>query len=136
MSNSSGALAEASFASLTTEWAEYRTTIKPSQSAADVHNTFRVSVAGADASSVYFALFSLFPPTFKGRENGMRIDIAETIAGTQPSIWRFPGGNNLEGQTPGTRWRWNATLGPLSERPGRMGDWSTSPARSSPRRAN
>lgn len=36
-------------------------------------------------------MFSLFPPTFKGRENGMRIDLAEAMAGTKPSVWRFPG---------------------------------------------
>ncbi|KAJ6604947.1 glycoside hydrolase superfamily [Mycena sp. CBHHK59/15] len=68
-------------------------------------------------------MFSLFPPTFRGRENGMRIDLAEAIAGTQPSIWRFPGGNNIEGNSIDTRWKWNETLGPIENRPGRVGDW-------------
>ncbi len=26
----------------------------------------------------------------------MRLDLAEAMAATRPSIWRFPGGNNLE----------------------------------------
>ena len=30
----------------------------------------------------------------------------------------------LQGQTVDTRWQWNATVGPLVDRPGRVGDWS------------
>jgi alpha-N-arabinofuranosidase len=105
------------------DWQEYRATVTPKQSASDVFNSFRLTVTGGEGS-VYFAMFSLFPPTFKDRPNGMRIDIAQTIAEVEPSIWRFPGGNNLEGQTPGTRWKWNETIGPLVDRPGRMGDWT------------
>ncbi len=41
-------------------------------------NLFGISVQGeGDATALRFAMLSLFPPTFKGRENGMRIDIAE-----------------------------------------------------------
>lgn len=28
-----------------------------------------------------------------------------------------------QGQTASTRWQWNATVGPLLDRPGRVGDW-------------
>jgi hypothetical protein len=37
-----------------------------------------VTVDGASASgqTIFFSLFSLFPPTFKNRPNGMRMDIA------------------------------------------------------------
>ncbi|KAF9011202.1 glycoside hydrolase superfamily [Cyathus striatus] len=73
-----------------------------------------------------FGLFSLFPPTFRGRENGMRIDLAEALAATRPSVWRFPGGNNLEGQSFAERWKWNETIGPLENRPGRTADWGYS----------
>ena len=31
----------------------------------------------AAGETIHLAMFSLFPPTYKGRENGMRIDIAE-----------------------------------------------------------
>ncbi|KAF7797072.1 hypothetical protein EIP86_008264 [Pleurotus ostreatoroseus] len=68
-------------------------------------------------------MFSLFPPTFKNRPNGMRVDIAETLVEMGPKFFRFPGGNNLEGQTTATRWQWNATVGSLLDRPGRVGDW-------------
>ena len=38
-----------------------------------------VTLDGAQAAgeTIHFAMLSLFPPTYKGRENGMRIDIAE-----------------------------------------------------------
>lgn len=35
------------------------------------------------------------------RPNGLRVDIAQAMADLQPSTFRFPGGNNLEGQTVG-----------------------------------
>jgi alpha-N-arabinofuranosidase len=70
-------------------------------------------------------LFTLFPPTFKNRVNGMRIDIAETMAGTTPRVWRFPGGNNVEGLEFNERWKWNETIGPLENRPGRFANWGT-----------
>ncbi|KAH9941309.1 glycoside hydrolase family 51 protein [Epithele typhae] len=107
-----------------TTWKEVTVTLKPSASASDLQNTFFVSLDGAAASgqTVNFAMFSLFPPTFKGRKNGMRMDIAQALADMGPRFFRFPGGNNL-GQSFAQRWQWNATVGPLTERPGRLGDW-------------
>jgi hypothetical protein len=35
---------------------------------------------GAKEGSLDFNLISLFPPTYKNRKNGLRIDIAETLA--------------------------------------------------------
>ncbi|KAK0502281.1 glycoside hydrolase family 51 protein [Armillaria luteobubalina] len=95
-------------------------------------NVFVVTTDGAVVSglTINFAMFSLFPPTFSNRPNGMRIDIAETLQAMKPSFFRFPGGNNL-GQNTASRWVWNATLGHLVDRPvtalifaaGRSGDW-------------
>ncbi|KAK0440615.1 glycoside hydrolase family 51 protein [Armillaria borealis] len=89
-----------------------------------IDNIFVVTTDGASASglTINFAMFSLFPPTFNNRQNGMRIDIAETLQAMKPSFFRFPGGNNL-GQNTVSRWVWNATLGHLVDRPGRLGDW-------------
>ena len=36
---------------------------------------------------------------------------------------RFPGGNNLEGNTIANRWKWNETIGPLKDRPGHATTW-------------
>ncbi len=62
---------------------------------------------------------SLFPPTFKGRENGMRPDLAHMLADMQPKFMRFPGGCFVEGQqSPDNAFRWERTIGPIEERPG------------------
>ncbi|KZT66565.1 glycoside hydrolase family 51 protein [Daedalea quercina L-15889] len=107
-----------------TSWANVFLTLTPSSSATNTNNSFFVTVNGSEAAgeTINFALFSLFPPTYKDRPNGMRIDIAETLAGMKPAFFRFPGGNNL-GESFDTRWQWNATVGSLLDRPGRVGDW-------------
>ncbi|CAG8219187.1 unnamed protein product [Penicillium nalgiovense] len=85
------------------------------------HLTFDGSkVAG---SSLNFGLIQLFPPTFKGRENGLRDDIATFLDEVNPAFLRFPGGNNIEGLQVDSRWKWNTTIGPVVERPGRESDW-------------
>ncbi|KAJ7255213.1 glycoside hydrolase family 51 protein [Mycena rebaudengoi] len=107
-------------------WTHVSVKLTPTQTAPSTTNNFTVTVSGHGITSgleVHFALLSLFPPTFKGRANGLRADIAETLAEMRPTFFRFPGGNNLEGQTTDTRWRWRDTVGPLTSRPGRQGDW-------------
>ncbi|KAH9831153.1 glycoside hydrolase family 51 protein [Rhodofomes roseus] len=108
-----------------TSWANIFLTLTPSSSASNTNNSFFVAVNGSEAAgkTIDFAMFSLFPPTYKNRPNGMRIDIAETLAAMKPAFFRFPGGNNIEGQSFDTRWQWNATVGSLLDRPGRVGDW-------------
>ncbi|KAJ6454677.1 glycoside hydrolase family 51 protein [Mycena sanguinolenta] len=110
-------------------WTQISTVLTPRQTPPSTANSFTVTVEYGTGSApavleIHFALLSLFPPTFKGRVNGMRADIAETLAEMRPAFWRFPGGNNLEGQTTATRWQWRNTVGPLTERPGRIGDWT------------
>lgn len=80
------------------EWKKFTFEFRPTKSALNDDNVFSVVVDGKAAASkiIHFGMFSLFPPTFRGRENGMRIDLAEALAATKPSLWRFPGGNNLE----------------------------------------
>jgi alpha-L-arabinofuranosidase len=111
--------------SVSTSWKKVSFTLSPTVSAQDISNTFRITLNGADAkgATLFFGLFSLFPPTFLGRPNGMRIDLAQALAGTNPGVWRFPGGNNLEGLAWDQRWKWNETIGPLEDRPGRSADW-------------
>ncbi|KAK0452998.1 glycoside hydrolase family 51 protein [Desarmillaria tabescens] len=107
-----------------TSWKQVFVTLTSDTTPDSTDNVFVVTTDGATASglTINFAMFSLFPPTFNNRPNGMRIDIAETLQAMKPSFFRFPGGNNL-GQNTATRWVWNATLGPLVDRPGRSGDW-------------
>ncbi|EGN92532.1 glycoside hydrolase family 51 protein [Serpula lacrymans var. lacrymans S7.3] len=107
-----------------TAWEQVAVSLKPSTSPTSTANNFTITVDGVSAAgqTIDFAMLSLFPPTFKNRANGLRIDIANTLYEMKPSFFRLPGGNNL-GQTTATRWQWNATVGALVDRPGRMGDW-------------
>ncbi|KAI0795426.1 glycoside hydrolase [Abortiporus biennis] len=106
------------------KWSQVQVKFKPSATTISTNNNFFLTVDGASwgGQTVHFALLSLFPPTFNNRPNGMRVDIAEALIEMAPSFFRFPGGNNV-GQTVDTRWQWNATVGPLLNRPGRVGDW-------------
>ncbi|KAF9561401.1 arabinofuranosidase [Agrocybe pediades] len=108
-----------------TTWKQVKVTLNTKITPGTTANMFAITVDGSSAAGekINFAMFSLFPPTFKNRENGMRVDIASALAEMGPSFFRLPGGNNLEGQTTATRWQWNATVGPLLDRPGRFGDW-------------
>lgn len=66
-----------------TKWLQLNATLQAKSGPSDDNNVFCVTLDGADAANqtINFSLFSLFPPTYKGRENGMRIDIAEVGVG-------------------------------------------------------
>lgn len=68
-----------------TNWTQLNATLTPISSGPDTNNTFAVTVDGTAASgeTINFAMLSLFPPTYKGRVNGMRMDIAE-VSGWKP----------------------------------------------------
>ncbi|EIW76868.1 glycoside hydrolase family 51 protein [Coniophora puteana RWD-64-598 SS2] len=108
-----------------TTWTQVYAQLTPSTSPSSTANNFTVTFdSSAAGNTINFAMFLLFPPTFKDRANGMRIDVAEVLYSMKPSFFRLPGGNNLEGQSAATRWIWNNTVGDLVDRPGRVGDWS------------
>ena len=68
---------------------------------------------------VQIDMVSLFPPTFKNRENGMRPDLANMLWQMHPKFMRFPGGCFVEGQeSPDNAFRWERTIGPIEEREG------------------
>lgn len=75
-------------------------------------------------------MVSLFPPTFKNRENGMRPQLAQMLVDLHPKFLRFPGGCFVEGQhAPENAYHWQRTVGPIEKRPGHMnanwGFWVT-----------
>ena len=71
--------------------------------------------------TVLLDVVSLFPPTFKGRENGCRIDLAEKLQALHPAFMRFPGGCYVEGNfKPENAYHWERTVGPIENRPGHM----------------
>ncbi|KAL7650490.1 hypothetical protein ACMYSQ_010272 [Aspergillus niger] len=112
-------------ASTRSNFTYYETSFSSSVSA-DAHNVWqlRFDASKVAGSSLNFGLVQLFPPTYNSRYNGLRDDVASFLADIKPSFLRFPGGNNLEGATPSDRWKWNETIGPVVDRPGREGDWT------------
>jgi alpha-N-arabinofuranosidase len=106
---------------LTDVWKKYTVKMKTGdiQPTADARFVLSTSSPG----TIWFSLVSLFPPTYKNRPNGMRVDIMEKLAAMNPSILRFPGGNFLEGFNVENRFDWKKTLGPLEDRPGHQGPW-------------
>ncbi|KAL2111019.1 hypothetical protein VUR80DRAFT_376 [Thermomyces stellatus] len=107
------------------EWVEHEVELVPEVDAPNVNNTFAITFdsEGATDGSLDFNLISLFPPTYKGRKNGMRIDIAEALEGMHPTFFRFPGGNMLEGDDVNNWWDWKQSLGPLRNRRGFQNTW-------------
>lgn len=85
--------------------------------------TNRLSVTTSSPGVFELAQVSLFPPTFNGRENGLRPDLMNLMAGLKPSFLRLPGGNYLEGNTIAERFDWKKTIGPISQRPGHPCPW-------------
>jgi alpha-N-arabinofuranosidase len=62
-----------------TSWKQVTFSITANTTPGSTSNRFVITLDGAAASgqSVNFAMFSLFPPTFNNRPNGLRKDIAE-----------------------------------------------------------
>ena len=67
---------------------------------------------------------SLFPvDTWKGRENGMRKDLAQALCDLKPGIFRFPGGCIVEGTDLESRYQWKNSVGPVENRPLNENRW-------------
>jgi alpha-L-arabinofuranosidase len=74
--------------------------------------------------TVYLDYVSLFPEkTFHNRENGLRNDVAQMLAGLKPGFIRWPGGCVVEGITTHNRFEWKKTLGDHAERSGEYSLW-------------
>lgn len=70
---------------------------------------------------------SLFPAeTFNGHENGLRNDIAQTLAALEPGVFRFPGGCIVEGTTLENRYQWKNSVGAVENRPININRWNYS----------
>jgi alpha-N-arabinofuranosidase len=77
----------------------------------------RLIVLAKDQGGVGLDIVSLFPQdTFRGRANGLRRDLAETIAALYPRFVRFPGGCLVHGNGIPNFYRWQDTVGPIEQR--------------------
>lgn len=68
-----------------TAWLQVNVTFKPSQTTFNNNNYFSIVVDGAAAAdqTINFAMISLFPPTYKSKVNGMRLDLANVSNGIE-----------------------------------------------------
>jgi alpha-N-arabinofuranosidase len=113
--------AKATVTGLSGEWKEYSYTLKTAAAPVSTNNHLLLTVP--KPATVWFDLVSLFPPTYKNRVHGNRIDIMEKLAAMDPKFLRLPGGNYLEGQTIPERFDWKKTIGPWVDRPTHNSPW-------------
>jgi len=104
------------------EWKKYQVTLRPSETLDK--STLRIFMETRDGASVDLEHISLFPTdTWKGREGGLRKDLAQALADLHPGIFRFPGGCIVEGTDLDTRYNWKNTVGPVENRPLNENRW-------------
>lgn len=116
LSNSGKSLGEVDMkVSLSKEWKKYTANITATGNDPKAEFTLTADKPGEFQLDVV----SLFPPTFRDRENGMRPDLAQMLADMKPTFMRFPGGCFVEGQeSPDNAFRWKRTIGPIEQREG------------------
>ena len=85
----------------------------------------RLAIVPLKAAHVGVDMISLFPQeTFMGRKNGLRRDLAQTIADMKPKFVRFPGGCMTHGQGLDNIYHWHETIGPLQDRKPDFNIWN------------
>lgn len=95
------------------EWKQQRTVLVAN---ADVHAAV-LSLEPKLTGTVHLDMISLFPQnTFKGRKNGLRADLAQTLADLHPRFVRFPGGCVAHGDGVDNIYDWKGSIGALEER--------------------
>ena len=106
--------------SATSSWKQRSATLKAT---ADAEKA-TLSIQPLASGKLAIDFVSLFPQkTFKGRKNGLRPDLAQTLADLHPRFVRFPGGCVSHGNGLDNMYRWNTTIGPLWERKGQSNLW-------------
>ena len=77
----------------------------------------RLELRPQSAGEIELDMISLFPQnTFIGRKNGLRPDLAQTLADMHPRFVRFPGGCVAHGDGLKNIYQWKNTIGPLEAR--------------------
>lgn len=120
--NTGKAVASTTVQGLSTEWKRYEFTLTTGKIETSAENHLLLTVG--HAGKIWIDLTSLFPPTYKNRENGNRPDLMEMMAGMHPKFLRLPGGNYLEGDQIDERFDWKNTIGPLVDRPTHRSPWN------------
>ncbi|MFT4023302.1 MAG: alpha-L-arabinofuranosidase, partial [Flavihumibacter sp.] len=84
----------------------------------------QLEIIPALPGTLHLDMVSLFPEkTFRNRRNGLRKDLAETVAAIRPRFIRFPGGCLAHGDGLQNIYRWKNTIGLLEERVPQRNIW-------------
>lgn len=102
-------------------WKKVTTVISVQKTADKAH----LEILPQQEGIVSLDMVSLFPQnTFKGHKNGLRPDLAQTIADLHPKFVRFPGGCVVHGNGLENIYKWKNTVGPLEERKPQRNIWN------------
>ncbi|MFB6319149.1 alpha-L-arabinofuranosidase C-terminal domain-containing protein [Saccharicrinis sp. FJH54] len=113
-------IGEAKTKALSAKWKKLSTVIKAKENCVKA----KIVVKPAKVGKVGLDMISLFPEnTFKGRQNGLRQDLAQTIADMHPRFVRFPGGCVAHGNGIDNIYNWKNTIGPLESRIQQRNTW-------------
>ncbi len=100
-------------------WEKFSKTIK----AEDSSPKGRLSLIFIGRGALQIDWVSLFPPTFKNRENGLRPELAQYLAELKPDFVRYPGGCYVQGLSWESAPDWRKMVCPPEDRPGNWGYW-------------
>lgn len=113
-------IGEATFSTQSTMWKKYSTVLTANQN----EDSASLVIIAKGKGKLGIDVVSLFPEkTFKNRPNGLRADLAQTIADLKPKFMRFPGGCLVHGDGLGNMYRWKNTIGPIEQRVGQRNIW-------------
>lgn len=114
-------LGTASFTASAKGWKKYSEKIKVNFD----EDSAKLELLVKSPGKIGIDMVSLFPEeTFKTRENGMRADLAQTIADIKPKFMRFPGGCLTHGDGVANIYRWKNTIGPVEQRVEQRNIWN------------
>ncbi len=105
--------------SLSEEWVKYTADLIAEGSSPYA----RLAITFNGSGSLQIDWVSLFPPTYKNRENGLRIELAKYLEDLKPDFVRYPGGCYVQGLSWESAPDWRKMVCPPEERPGMWGYW-------------
>lgn len=113
VSESGNVLAEGITKAVGAKWQKMELSLTAKETTAQA----KLQVIPQFSGKIALDMVSLFPQsTFKNRKNGLRADLAQTIADMNPRFVRFPGGCVAHGDGLQNIYNWKNTVGPLETR--------------------
>lgn len=113
-------LAKTTIAAPKKNWKKVSAVLKAN---ADAHHA-SIKIEPQGVGTVGLDMISLFPQkTFKGRKNGLRVDLAQALDDLNPKFMRFPGGCVAHGDGLHNMYNWKETIGPLETRKPQRNLW-------------